>query len=133
MKHKKQIASPSSAKLGLTASHRGCQTRYKNNNLLKMGMEILIGQAKQYFFTGALTMLNIACKARYKKNARQDSQGNFYAGTIVQSFLTHDAFIGIPIWLFNTKPEQFSTANLLGYSPIFIFKNFSRAPPQHLL
>ena len=78
-------------------------------------------------------MLNIACKTRYKKNARKDSQDNFYAGTIVQSFLTNDAFVGISIWLFNTKPELFSTGNLLGYSPIFMFKNFTRAPPQHLL
>jgi len=43
MKNKKQTASPSSAKLGLTASHRGCQTRYKNDNSPKMAGKILIG------------------------------------------------------------------------------------------
>lgn len=78
-------------------------------------------------------MLNIACKTKYKKNARKGWQSNFYAGTIVQLILTHDAFIGISIWLFNTKHERFSTSKLPVYSPIFIFKKFSRAPPRHLL
>ena len=79
-------------------------------------------------------MLNFACKTNYKKRARRkDRQSNFYAGIIVRSLLPHDAFIEISIWLLNTKPEWFSTGNLLASSPIFIFKNFSRAPPIFVL
>jgi len=78
-------------------------------------------------------MLNIACKTKYKKRSRKKGQSNFHSGNIVLSLLQHDAFIEISIRMFNKKPERVSTGNLLASSPIFIFKNFSRAPPTFAL